>query len=356
MNVARVVPGLLIYVIVLAACSVEIGPPAPTPSPPVGTAASVMPVTWNNLNLSGKLVYTSGVFQDQSIRTYIRSLDLATGAATTIFQAPKDAWIDAVAVSPDSKEMVLAYIAPSDIPYGGKRALYRMPLDGSELPQLLFAPASAAHQYFQPQWSPDGNYVYFTHVNNEATLTYEIGRMAYPSGPLEKLADNASWPRVSADGALLVYVWIDTGTGVNQLYVAHADGTDAHQVPLTGPSVPTIIDAPMFSPDNQSILFSAPNYGQSSTPSLKLVRLAIGNPAANGSIPSDWWSVPVTGGDPIRLTDIRSLSLFGNFSPDKKHVVIYSTNGIFVMNPDGSELTVLVNDVGQIPGTVNSIP
>lgn len=356
MNVQRVIPCLLLFAFVLSSCSVEISPPAPTPSLPVGTAASGMPVTWSNLNLFGKIVYTSGVFQDQSIRTEIRSLDLTTGVVTTIFQAPKDAWIDAVAVSPDSKEMILSYIAPRDVPYGGKRALYCMPLDGSELPQLLFTPASPAHQYFQPQWSPDGKYVYFTHVDNAATLTYEIGRMAYPNGTLEKLADNASWPRVSADGALLVYVWIDNGTGVNQLYLAQADGRDAHQVPLTGPSVPTIIDAPMFAPDNQSILSSAPNYGQSSTPSLKLVRLDVGNAAANGSIPSDWWSVPSTGGEPNRLTDIRSLSLFGNFSPDKRHVVIYSTSGVFVMNSDGSELTVLVDDVGQIPGTVNWIP
>jgi hypothetical protein len=112
----------------------------------------------------------------------------------------------------------------------------------------------------------------------------------------------------------------------------------------------------MLSADNESILFSAPNTGQSSAPGPVLVRLDPIKPLTNGSIPSDWWSVPLAGGEPDQLTNTQSLSLFGNYSPDKKHIVIYSTNGIFVMNPDGSELTVLVDDVGQISGTVNWIP
>lgn len=321
------------------------------PSLPITT----IPVTWADLNLSGKLVYTTAVFQGQSILINIQSLDLTTGVVTTIYQAPNGGWIDAVAVSPDNQQLILSYATPLNVSGGGKKALYRMPLDGAELPQLLFTPASSNDQYSQPEWSPDGKYVYFTHIS-DLTANFEVWRVPYPNGELEKLADNASWPRVSGDGTHLVYVWIDSGTRVNRLFLANADGSDVHNIPLTGPSVPIIIDAPMFSADNQSIYFSAPYFGQSSAPGLVRVRFDHTSISVNGSIPSDWWLVPVAGGEPNQLTNIRSLSLFGNLSPDKEHIAIYSADGIFVMNPDGSELTGLVDDVGQISGTVSWIP
>jgi Tol biopolymer transport system component len=368
------IPWSLIFVIALSACSIDLSQSAlNTPTPPAVTIPSVLPagdttdqapgtlpsttlpVTWEHLGLSGKLVYNSAVFQDQFVLINVQTLDLTTGAVRTIYQAPAGGWVDAVAVSPDGKELVLSYIAPLDAPDGGTKALYHMPLDGSEPPQLLFPRPSSHDQYSQPVWSPDGSYVYFTHIDDQI-INLEVWRMAYPDGELEKLADNGSWPRLSPDGARLVYVWIDPETRRNQLFLANADGSEAHQIPLTGLSAPTIIDAPMLSADNQSIVFSAPTPGQSSAPGPIRVRLEHSRPLTNGSVPSDWWSVPVAGGEPDQLTNTHSLSLFGNYSPDKKHIVVYSTDGIYVMNPDGSELTVLVDDIGQIAGTVNWIP
>src|SRR5215207_5222377 len=120
-----------------------------------------------------------------------------------------------------------------------------MPLDGSTFPQLLFTPPSLEDNFYQPEWSPDGKFTYFTHFKNQSAI-FDVWRMAYPNGKLEKLADNASLPRVSGDGTRLVYVWIDAGTCINKLYVANADGSDAHNIPLKGPSTPKIIDAPCF--------------------------------------------------------------------------------------------------------------
>jgi Tol biopolymer transport system component len=359
---------LLIFTFVISSCTIDINQPsAPIPSSKgnitpqtanstLSPLTTILPVTWGNLNLSGKLVYPSAVFQNQSVSMGIRLLDLMTGNVTTIFQAPDGGWVDAIAISPDNKQMILSYAPPINTPYGGTRALYSLPVDGFGSLQLLFAPASKYDQYYQPEWSPDGTFLYFTHLNNsQGSVTYDIWRLPYPSGKPEKLADNASWPRDSEDGARLVYVSINPGTGVNRIVLANADGTDAHKIPLKGSST-SIIDAPMFSADNQSILFSAPNLGQSSVPGLIPVRLNLSGSLANGSIPSDWWSVPVTGGKIKQLTNIRSLALFGNYSPDKKYIALYSADGIFVMNPDGSGITVLVDQVGQIGGTVSWIP
>jgi Tol biopolymer transport system component len=216
------IPWLLIFVIALSACSIDLSqPPLNTPSPQAGTVPSALPagnitaqapntlprttlpVTWGHLNLSGKLIYNSAVFRDQFVFINVQSLDLTTGALRTIDQAPAGGWIDAVAVSPDGKQLVLSYIAPLDAPDGGMKALYHMPLDGSTLPRPLFTRPSSHDQYSQPVWSPDGKYVYFTHIDDQI-INLEVG-VSLPDGELEKLADNGSWPR-SGDGAHIVYV------------------------------------------------------------------------------------------------------------------------------------------------------
>jgi Tol biopolymer transport system component len=77
---------------------------------------------------------------------------------------------------------------------------------------------------------------------------------------------------------------------------------------------------------------------------------------ADGSIPSEWWSVPISGGALTRLTHIEALGLFASISPDGKRIASDSSDGIFVMNPDGSELTLLIPNPQGIPSTVSWIP
>jgi Tol biopolymer transport system component len=379
----RLLPCCIILSLLLCGCSIEVSQ-GPTPAPasqantlPAGLTVSPLsatssptqkaagdngpgaklPITWNNLNLGGKLVYIAGISKDNDLLINVQSLDLGNGKISTIFQSPSDGWIDAAAVSPNGKQLIISYSPPTADPHGGQETLYKMPPDGSGSPQILFTPGSPKDHNFQPVWSPDGKYIYFAQINYGASTTFGVMRLAFPGGQPEKLVDGSYWPRVSGDGTRLVYVSVDPQTAVNRLFVARADGTDAHQVPLTGPSTPVIIDAPMFSADDQSIIFSAPDTGQSSWPNW--VEDLMGQTtawAADGSIPSDWWSVPIAGGPPEQLTHTHSLALFGNFSPDKKYIASYTSDEIFVMKPDGTGVTVLVNDIGGIPGTVNWIP
>jgi Tol biopolymer transport system component len=346
----------LVIVLVIYGCSVEVNQ-----SPIVNTQIAIgspvpskVPVAWANLNLTGKLVYIAA---DTTIaKVGIHSLDLETGERTTIFQVPQRGWVDAAAVSPDQQTLILSYSPPMEAPNGPQGTLYSMPMDGSGSPQMLFTRENDKDLYFQPTWSPDGKYIYLAHVYYQTEVIYEIMRMAYPDGKPEKLVDHAYWPRVSEDGTRLVYVGRESETGKNQLFFAHADGTDARQVPLNDLPVPDIIDTPMLSPDNQSIIFSSPVGIKVYSPNWfdKLLGVQVG--LANGSLPSDWWSVPISGGTPRQLTNIQSQSLFGVFAPDNKYIASFSLDGIFVMHLDGSELTMVVNDVGGIPGTVDWIP
>ena len=356
-------PWWLVLAWIIAGCSVEINqspvagsPITSTQNPNESPAPAKVPVSWANLNLTGKLVYVAA--NTITARVSIQSLDLATGDLVTIFQVPLRGWVDAAAVAPDHKTVVLSYSPPMELPYGGQTSLYHMPLDGSEPPQLLITPQTGQDQYFQPAWSPDGKYVYLAHINYDSMQAYEIMRMAYPDGKPETLMDHAYWPRVSADNTLFAYVALEPQSGNNQLSFANADGTDVRQVPVSGLPVPMVIDVPMFSPDNQLILFSSPLGIKASVPTLSWLDKLMGIQVAlaDGTLPSDWWSVPVTGGPATQLTNVQSLALYGVFSPDNKYIASFSTDGIFVMKPDGTEVTIVVDDVGGIPGTVHWIP
>jgi hypothetical protein len=73
---------------------------------------------------------------------------------------------------------------------------------------------------------------------------------------------------------------------------------------------------------------------------------------AHGYIPSDWWSVPLSGGEPARLTRVYSPGLFASLSPDSRVIASYSASGIFVMDLQGGALTQIVNYTGGIAGGV----
>ena len=326
---------------------------------------STIPVTWSNLQLTGTMVYMSSVQTQNSLIQSIQALDLSNGNITTIFQTQNGAWIDFVSVSPDGKKLIMAYLPPHDNNSGGsgQQGLYTMPLDASQPPQLLFTPPSKGDQYYQPVWSPDGKYIYYAHVDYNAPpklpgqhfAYYEIYRMAYPGGQPEKIADQAYWPRLSGDGARLAFVTLSPVDGTNQLFVANPDGSGAYEIMLTGLYVPPIIDAPFFTPDDRSILYSAVSPTQSYQPNWidKLFGIIV---AYAHTVPSDWWSAPIGGGTPTQLTHIAAVGLYASLSPDKRFIASYSGNGVFVMKMDGSGSTTIIGDIGGLSGTVSWIP
>jgi len=322
---------------------------------------------WKALGLQGKLVYVTSAlgFEQTGLSTAsaLQTLDLVSGEKQTVFLASRGAWIDFVSASPDGKQLALEYIPSSkDVSAinPGQQAIYIMPSDASLPPAPVLHPPFGGDLYQQPTWSPDGKYIYFVHANyqtpftmpNQAFPDYEIFRMKYPGGQPEKLVDQALWPKLSMDGSLLAYVSFNYVDGSNQLFVANADGTNRRQVRMSGSYIPTIIDAPSFSPDNQIIYFSAASPLKSYSPNLVDRLLGVTVVAAH-VVKSDWWSVPVDGGRITQLTNIASVGMFGEISPDRKHVALHTGNGLLAMNLDGTGLTTLVKDVGGSPGSVS---
>jgi Tol biopolymer transport system component len=323
---------------------------------------SQIPVTWGELNLTGRLVYINGIAVDNIFQLQVQILDLATGEVKTIFDAPKYSWIYYISVSPDHSQLIMSYSPPpGDNPVD--QDIYVMPLDGSQAPQQLFTPPTFQDDYIEVEWSPDGNSIYVTHVNyhippaeGQIYPLYTIFRKAIPDEQFEKIAEKAYWPRVSPDSSQIAYVTVDLFGRGNKLVVADADGSNAHEVVITGPRIPDIKDAPLFSADGQSILFSADSPVQSYQPNWLEKLMGIQVARAHSNVPSDWWSISVNGGEMTRLTNIQSRGLFGSLSPDKQYLASYSLDGIFVMKTDGTQITNLIPNPQSIPGTVSWIP
>jgi Tol biopolymer transport system component len=324
-----------------------------------------IPVTWSNLHLSGKLIFPASTLDGFNNFMVIQELDLVTGGIQTIFQSVPDGWIDSAVISPDQKQIVMTYSTPA-LQQGANftpLGLYSFPSDGSQPPQELVPLPLKNDQFLEPVWSPDGKYLYYVLANyglppeepNQHFPIDQIFRVAYPKGQPEKLLDKAYWPRLSADGSRLIYVSENPDDGTNKLFVANNDGSNPQQIFFTGANAPAIIDAPMFLPDGKSILFSAPSPVQSST-SPWLDWLFGVTVASAHNIPSEWWTVPIDGGRVTQLTQIQGASLYASISPDNRYIASFSGNGIFVMNPDGTNLTMIISNNGGNAGTVNWIP
>jgi Tol biopolymer transport system component len=318
---------------------------------PDSTGGFTVPMTWSASSLSGKIVFTAGT-------QGVDQLDLSNGHVSRLFRTPDPdmSWVIGQSVSPDGKKMVMAYAPP---PPAGKTQtgytdLVIVSTDGSGEPEPLIVRSDPDEDFIWPTWSPDGMYVYYVHISppvkNSFLSHFVIERIAFPDGQPETIADNAIWPRLSPDGSKVVYVVYDTVTAAQSLHTANADGSGANLISL--PSSFISIDSPMFSPDEKWILFSGITQGLSDVPSPSwLDRLFGVQPAFANGAPADWWRVPAEGGTPEKLTSILDLGMYGTFSPDGTHVAYSSYTGLFVMNPDGTNIVRLIG-IENIPGTI----
>jgi hypothetical protein len=364
---------LVLMVTVLAACSSEVPdqPPAQitetSTERPAGAADSptVLPATHtpaSPLAISDQETPTadpelSGFFYYIGVdvgELKVISMDLATGLETAILTPPEDAWLSELALSPDGSQLLLAYSPPPEdglVQYG-YTDLYLMPADGSVGPELLLSGADSSESYFNISW-PVAETIYYAHFApsfaDDGLITYgsQVERLHLPEATVETLAPGAAWPRVSNDGAMLAYV-----TDANELILAESSGANPKR--LLEPETFLAIDAPLFSPDNSLLCFSAVEQVSSSLPFLfsRLLGLKI---AYAHNVPSDWYCLPLDGsGEPVRLTDLDGLGLYGDFSAGGRYLAFVTTAGIYVVQLDGSDLRQLLER--DLVGTLNWTP
>ncbi len=349
----------------LAACSFSLDiSNTPTPVPPTATqsmivlpAATQSPSTpttlpWAAQGLTGRLLF---ILYTQESKELV-ALDLESGEQAVVFHPHDDAWLTAFDLSPNLSTLVLAYSPPPEegeyqLGYSG---IYVLPVGSAAEPVEVLAATPGQSSYFFPVWSPDGRYIYYSHfIIQDGQSKYLLERIAFPGGQPELLIEDAYWPRLARDGSVMAYLTIDYNTFNSELYLADLDANNRR--PAYAPDLFLTVDAPLVSPDGQTVLFSAPSLDVPSSPLNWLERLLGVRVARAHSLPADWWQVPVSGGEPQRLTEVYAQIIYGDYSPDGNHIVTLSSFGLFLTDKDGGNVTFI--EVHGVPGgAVNWVP
>ncbi|MDD5369666.1 MAG: DPP IV N-terminal domain-containing protein [Anaerolineaceae bacterium] len=323
------------------------------PYPPADAArSSPTPPAWSSLGLTGSLV----LILHAQAGIDIARMDLTNGQISPIFHAPDGALMSTALVSPDQKQILLSYAPPATasntVSY---TSLYLLPMDGSgTLKPLLPAPKDEEAD-FAPVWAPDGKSVYTSHFirgsqDGSTPDQYSIDQVTL-AGETKQILTKAMWPSLSPDGSKLSYVTALGNTGQNDLYLADSSG--ANPTPPLKPGTFLAVDDHFFTPDGKAIIFSAVNPQPTPSPTVWDRLFGIQVVSAH-NVPSDWYQVPVGGGQVQRLTNLNDTGMYATLSPDGKRIAFISQTGIYVMNIDGTELTQLAQLVAT--GTVDWIP
>jgi Tol biopolymer transport system component len=325
--------------IALGACAPAPVTPAPTTIATSTRGPSASPVP--GASLSGTLLFAP--FSEPTAGApgapQLARLDLATGAVTKLFAPPPRGWLATAAVSPDGLEIAIAYAPPA--PAGasfGQIGLYLVSPDGLSPPVPLNDNQSANDSYFFPAWSPDGHYLYYSHVvtdpSDQSVYTTTLERVAYPVGSPEVLVKDAIWPRVSPDGARLAYVTLDPVTLDSSLVVSDVQGKNP-TVLVPAKAFPAL-DAVVFSPDGRTILFSASGDRPAKPPAWLDWLMGVQGAAAH-NVPSDLWRVPASGGPPERLTSLYDTGMLAALTPDGGRMIFTSSRGLYAMDLSGGD-------------------
>jgi Tol biopolymer transport system component len=322
---------------------------------PSAASVQILPAL-KQANLQGRMIF---ILYNLKGNQLVR-LDLTSGTLRTLFAAPERSWLGAAELSPDGTQIVLAYAPPP--PKGQVQLadtdLYRMPADGSSEPQPLLQRSRPNESFTYPSWSPDGQMIYYTHTlpstSNRLGVDSTIER-ARLNGIAEVILKNAIWPRLSPDGARMAYLVLSEFTSNNALSLAGADGS--HPTQLVSAKTFPIVDAHIFSPDGKEVYFSAPSplalwpvepaaattrgwFFEAHQLLTNLWHLGV-QPVSAHSNPSDWFRVSVDGGEPQQVTHVQDVNMVAAFSPDEQWLAFISQKGLFLMKPDGSQLTQL---------------
>ena len=283
----------------------------------------------------------------------LSELDLASGTYRTLFQAPPAGQLSSADVSPDGKQIVIAYSAPTadGKPQYGYSDLYLLDY-GASSPTLrpFLMRKDKFESYITPIWSPDGQTIYYSHFYNNAkpgdtnlSYIYAIEKIDLPTQTSTRLINSALWPAVSPDGTHISYLATDPTLTRNDLYVANADGSNPVAISKPGTSLP--VDAHFFSADGKSVVYSMVN-PTAAAPGPSWLEALLGIQVASAhNVPSDWYSSPITGGDPVRITTLNDTGFNGRLSPDGQHMAFFSASGLFVMTADGKDITHISTEI-----------
>jgi eukaryotic-like serine/threonine-protein kinase len=204
------------------------------------------------------------------------------------------------AFSPDGNDLAFEWRSDQDHHYH----IYRQIIGAGSTLQLT----SGESDDFNPVWSPQGRYIAFIRLSPQGNGYYIVPSLG---GPERKIADifippvyteggGIDW---SPDGKYLVAAdKISSGTSRSSLVLISVD--DGQRKLIVTPPGP-FVASPKISPDGTSIAFLQ----------------------GKGFLAEDLYVVPMTGGEPKRLTNDNQIIGGLAWMPDGKQIVFSSTRG-----------------------------
>jgi len=270
-------------------------------------------------------------------------LDAATGRERKLLELPSAAVITGASWSPDGREVVYAQVSRRQGTQASGADLFVISRDGGE--PWVFVERDAPTTIFEtPVWALDGR-VYYTvrrfQGNREAT---SIER-ATADGTREQLVADATGPTLPPDGLTLGYV--RPSPSGQTLWQQPTDAPERACTLATLQTPLATLGSPRFAPDGQRLAFAAGGEpgraterpcpsaaaGCSELAPRLLHRFGLWPLEAHArGLPSDAWSIGVTGGTPERLASLVQDDPSLAWAPDGRELATLSPAGMFIVD------------------------
>ncbi len=324
---------IAIFSLGIAACG---GDSTPTPAPAVAAPTATFAPTdepISALGLKGSLYFTQGELG-------LRRLDLSSGEESEVWVPPEGGIVEGVAVSAEGGRVAIAYSPPPEegeapVP---RPSLYLIDPDTMR-PELLLQRQGEYEALFQPTWSVDGEWLYFTRSTVEEQedgpdkVILNVERVSVEGGVPQIVIENAQNFSVSMDGGRAAYLAFDPQTYARSLMAANADGSEAREL-LSEADYPNV-GSPRISPDGARVAFSgasADRQGSSFPRPRSLLSGLIGaDVAAAHGLPADIFAIGFDGGEPTQLSFWGTDAPVPAWSPDGDHLAVLRPGGIFLL-------------------------
>ncbi|MCC7106683.1 MAG: PD40 domain-containing protein [Chloroflexi bacterium] len=277
--------------------------------------------------------------------TDLVTIDVAAGKSTSIFTYGQAEAVSAAAWSPDHRSIVIAFYHRHAGENASSGELYLIDPDGSNLRPLV-GRARPGDVMDTPVWAPDGQSIYFSAAGLEQSRPFQRIQRATLNGQLTTLVEGALGPDISPDGRYLTFLQDQRG----DLGLSVMDLTTGAARSIVAPGTYPMLAGPRFSPDGQKIAVAIMNSPLASPSGDGPFGWLLPSAAYAHGNPWDIWTVPVSGGEPTRLTNVNADDPYPIWSPDGQFLAYWSITGLSVFPVTGGGVAQVTTEGGYGSG------